>query len=263
MNEEKPTKNQANPEDETSGSDWGFFIAKEEVGNKLNQEKSSTDSSVPKPNKEKIKLTDWIVAIFTIAIAVVGYWQWEAISGQLEEMKKGGKDTHELAVQAKNQADRTKELATLSEKSLRIDERAWISYGIETWQFGGIPPVDQPFIIRITLRNTGKTPARDVRTCPRVAAGSKSVTPNFKCEKYVFSGTLFPQAGTFSDIIVTNKFAKEDRDKILDGSHIVWAYGRVTYRDVFDVPHWFTFCYRLLPGGGYMVCDQYHDIDPN
>jgi hypothetical protein len=54
---------------------------------------------------------DWAIVLLTAAIVVVGYWQWQAISGQLEEMKKGSTDTHELAVQAKNQADRTKDIA--------------------------------------------------------------------------------------------------------------------------------------------------------
>src|ERR1700682_502177 len=45
------------------------------------------------------------IAFFTLGSVVVGILQWSAMSGQLGEMKSGGKDTHDLAVPAGKQAD--------------------------------------------------------------------------------------------------------------------------------------------------------------
>jgi hypothetical protein len=209
------------------------------------------------------KATDWAITFLTGGLLLVGYWQWEAISGQLEEMRKGGADTHELAVQAKNQADRTKDLASLSEKSLRIDQRAWISYTVQSFPNPGVAPVDQPFFVHFEFKNSGRTPARNVKACYAYTFLSRETIPDFKCPKIGDIGNIFPQGSSYSDLLVSPKFDKSDRDKILDGSYRLWVYGRVQYSDVFGVDHWLQFCNHLLSGGGYQICEQHHEIDTN
>jgi hypothetical protein len=96
---------QGKPQDQGQESSWEFFIAQEEMH--LNQPKKSwLRRAFSEPNA-----ADWIIAAFTFVIAVVGIFQWIVIRGQLSEMRAGGKDTHELAVQAKNQGDASRDLA--------------------------------------------------------------------------------------------------------------------------------------------------------
>jgi hypothetical protein len=99
----------------------------------------------------------------------------------LTEVQKGGTDTHELAVQAKNQADRTKDLAdrahdqaTASKQAadaarrsadtaaaqLELVERPWITFTTEIsgplyWDTAG----NVHFGLKGNIRNTGTTPA--------------------------------------------------------------------------------------------------------
>jgi hypothetical protein len=117
-----------------------------------------------------------------------------AATGMVEEMKKSGNDTHELAVQAKNQADRTKDVAdrallqanatnelarqakrsadankeaadaaksaaTIAASQLELTERPWVDAAITP---------DGPFDfnenganihLKFQLRNTGHSPA--------------------------------------------------------------------------------------------------------
>src|SRR5260370_20749294 len=97
---------------------WEFLIAQEERHDTLSAEQFPGENNahaqarrswVPRAVSEP-NAADWIVALFTVVIAFVGILQWKVIGGQLDEMKKGSADTHELAVQAKNQADRTKDV---------------------------------------------------------------------------------------------------------------------------------------------------------
>ncbi len=93
---------------------WEFLIAQEERHDTLSAEQFPGENNAPAQARRswvpravsEPNAADWIVALFTVVIAFVGILQWKVIGGQLDEMKKGSADTHELAVQAKNQADR-------------------------------------------------------------------------------------------------------------------------------------------------------------
>lgn len=273
-----PKDDQSDANSESQQSPWEFFISQEERSYELDEKKSSCQDENPEHNVEKswiVRLlkepngADWIIAAFTVVIAVVGILQWQVIGGQLDEMKKGGTDTHELAVQAKNQADRTKELAELSDKTLRLDQRAWMSYGIETLNSAGIPAVGKPFVVRITYRNLGKSPAIKTLTCSRMDFLPKGKEPDFTCPNksvhWVKTGTIFsgPTFGAFSDLVLTPNFQQDDWNKVMSEQSVVWAYGRVEYYDVFGIQHWFTFCNHLLTGGGYAICEGHIDTDKN
>src|SRR5579863_8458421 len=112
MNENlNPASNRAQTNDKSEQSPWEFFILKEERRDNLNAEKTKgqgDDADQQQRSWLKRALSepngaDWIIATFTVVIALVGILQWLVIGGQLTEMKNGGVDTHELAVQAKNQ----------------------------------------------------------------------------------------------------------------------------------------------------------------
>lgn len=107
--------------------------------------------------------------------------QAEAAKNTVEEMRKGGTDTHELAVAAKTQADAAKEAADTSTRSLavmqrqfRVDERPYLLAEAEGAVENGEPNSAQwgvflrqadgnyRFAARVNLANTGKSPAAEV-----------------------------------------------------------------------------------------------------
>ncbi len=70
-----------------------------------------------KNKAKKVNLAAWAMVLFTFIIAastmvytVYAGRQWKTMSAQLVEMKSSGTDTHDLAVAAGKQADRTKDL---------------------------------------------------------------------------------------------------------------------------------------------------------
>jgi len=72
-------------------------------------------------------------ALFTLCSAVVALLQWRVMSGQLNEMKNGSVDTHELAVAAKSQSENTKSMAEAakSQASAAIDQVAKLDAGVK------------------------------------------------------------------------------------------------------------------------------------
>lgn len=114
--------------------------------------------------------------------------QYNVMDNQLQEMRSGAKDTHDLAVAAKAQADSTKAVADraraqveatnklaqeasrsadISDNALRItqelailDKRPWVGFNFidNTTESGGYL---RPYLVG-NIANTGKTPAVDM-----------------------------------------------------------------------------------------------------
>jgi hypothetical protein len=252
MNEENPCKNQDNPEQEKSSSSWEFFIAKEEMSEHLNTEESKKNSHGSGDDKKwwivrfftESNATDWAIVGLTAALVIVGYWQWEAISGQLEEMKKGGADTHELAVQAKNQADRTKELVELSEKSLRVDQRAWVGpNGAGSCQIR--PNEEAKFTVVVT--NTGKSPALHTYaeyTGKSILKGSPmDFTYPAMVDTAIHSSTVLQPGMLLYLNSAKNPTLNQTQINMLQsGQMIAYIFGKIRYDDIFGKTHHTKFC---------------------
>jgi hypothetical protein len=154
--------------------------------------------------------TVWIAA-FTVVLAVVSFLTLLTLKRQLDEMRKGSADTHNLAVAAASQADWTKTLAermedqanrtkdianqtlaearatnklanasirsaNIAERQLNLSQRAWVSVtlasGPNRFHFSQRDAWSQTFTI--TLRNSGNIPATNVemRTSTYMAPAS-------------------------------------------------------------------------------------------
>jgi hypothetical protein len=157
-------------------------------------DKGRKDESVDRPH-----WADRVIAVFTVLIFLTyitsDYFLWKqskVAEQTLREVRSGGADTHELAVQAKNQADRTKDVAdralaqaeatdrlaaqakrqadlardamNFTIEASKLDERAW--FGISDFEILQYDPSDtkKPFRFEVLFRNTGKTPALQIHT---------------------------------------------------------------------------------------------------
>ena len=79
---------------------------------------------------ERMALTDWIIAVATVVIAVVGYFQYQEMAGsgtqtdrmirlyrsQVAQLSRQAGDTHDLAVAAKQQAEQALTQANATKK---------------------------------------------------------------------------------------------------------------------------------------------------
>jgi hypothetical protein len=165
-------------------------------------------------------------------------------------------------------------LTCISIKTLRVDQRAWVSVPVPAnfpLTGASIPAVTQ-------ITNSGKTPAKDVQgdiVATVLRKGDDPTVGDFGLghpHNRVYVGAIFPGAPvpiaitvvrygpSASETIVPDDALRQD---IANGNRFIIFYGRITYHDIFGVQHWTQFC----TGSGTAIldnlkqCISYNDVD--
>jgi hypothetical protein len=190
----------------------------------------------------KVAADYWMIGL-TAAIAITSLLQWRAISGQLDEMKRGGVDTHDLALAAK------------------LDQRAWIGLSHMT-----VEPLKAGSSVKgsVTFVNSGRTPAKDASPLihmkySRATAGEENELLQWSNDgatpKLIF-GAVYPGVPVGSVVGGDNQVKvldEADLTQIASGYTYIW--GEVSYTDMFDAPHRMEFCgYRQGLTGDFTQC---------
>ena len=273
--EPKAAATQPSVEPTTSQKNLGANPANEKPINEIKERKpipiKIIEDDVLKPFERKTLTLAWAGVIIAIITGIVFYRQFREMQTQTgilsQQAEDAGSDARIARRHARQQIRTTQEQVDAIQRQMRQDQRAWISYTVETVGPSGVPAVGHPFLIRITVKNIGKSAAIKLMTCTAADFLPKEKLPTFECpgpgKHYISGGTIFPGSWNFGDLVLTQTFLQTDRDKIMSNNWNVWVYGRIQYRDVFAVEHWFNFCDHLLSGGAYSVCDQHTEIDNN
>jgi len=217
-----------------------------------------------------------LLMVVGIVTAIVFYGQFQQMYNQTEilsgEAERAAGDAVTTRRYGRQQLREMQMQTAAIQRQMRQDQRAWMNFSVETVSppnprpQGGFPEIGQPFFIRVTFHNIGKSAALNVKTCSGERYLVAEETPDFKCpnKAYVSSGTVFPgPVATFSDLVLTQRFLEADRDNMMSNQWNVWVFGRVKYDDIFGVHHWFDYCAHLLSGGAYAVCKQHTATDHN
>jgi hypothetical protein len=194
-------------------------------------------------------ITEKLLVVFTCALAVLGYFQWRTSDSQLNVM--------------------------------RNDERAWIEVlpkGDDKEALNISFTVGQPVGFPVTIKNTGKTPAKNVtiRLFVEIVDASQSPPLDWVSDhthhphNQITTGIFFPGAhidqvmvrtrGKVTDPLVATQ---TEIDSILASKSYVSAFGIVTYDDIFGYPHWLKFCSWISEKGDFMTekCTAYNSVD--
>lgn len=181
----------------------------------------------------------------------------------------GGFIYHSQLVQMQSATDATTRAAkaaedsiTKSEASAHLDQRAWVA----ATNIDGIPKEGSEFEIKVMAKNTGKTFAKQFTMYVGLA---KNLKPDFTL-KPTDEGSiaiLAPNSEYTATRLVPNDFGEEHRkltkDDVEDftsGRAELYVFGKMSYNDVFDCPHWTTFCFFLGRDLKYANC---HDKGGN
>lgn len=130
------------------------------------------------------------------------------------------------------------------------------------------PPIDplKPgtvIDIRTTIKNTGRTPAINVRGILQKmgverAKDNTYPQPAFTAALQPYEN-LNPDGELYGDMQLP--FTQADKERIDSGKVRVYFTGRIEYDDVFGGHHWRNTCALLLPTGAFAVCQGGNDID--
>jgi hypothetical protein len=131
-------------------------IAQSGTDNRVEKEVQAIKGRVKRAEVWMIGLT-FSIALFALCAVVVGILQWNAMRGQLAEMKSGGADTHDLAEAAKKQAG-------VAATQLEMSERPWISAEITLASPLTFDAINESMKITLAfaIKNTGYSPALNV-----------------------------------------------------------------------------------------------------
>jgi hypothetical protein len=149
----------------------------------------------------------------------------------------------------------------LTRKQLRIDQRAWV--GVHSIK--GELEIGQTYVIVIELKNTGKTPAKNLK----VIETSRSLARDERIRFTYDPDDTEPTAALLMPTGVQRirKIVLEGREvtpavahSIATGEYKYVVYGTLTYSDVFGEKHWLRYYSWLAPdGGGYPIGPEHND----
>jgi hypothetical protein len=194
----------------------------------------------------RVKRAEWYMIGLTAAIALfalcavgVGVVQWHAMEGQLGEMRNSGID-------ARN--------------AMRLDQRAWVGVvKVNSFDLRIGPNFSVPF----DMTNSGKTPALNVmtKTSLKTIEKRESFIPTYSdpTPTKPSRGVIQPQMHMELSSLPANISPTQYED-IENGRGILYAYGDITYDDIFGLTHETTFCVMYWTGlAGPILCDTYNN----
>ncbi len=144
--------------------------------------------------------------------------------------------------------------ARATERAWRLDQRPWVGpREITIVKFADAPeggPFTAPFLIRLDLHNTGKTPAQNVSTMVNCGVdltwGGRIAKLRLDRRDVTWEsiGALGP--GTVhSDWMLSKETDDPETLKILAGGGLLYAvWGIIGYTDQFGTPYWTSFYWR-------------------
>ncbi len=150
--------------------------------------------------------------------------------------------------------------------NFRVDERAWVSpYKV----CAESPDADSgpnecgafkkggPMILKVLLRNTGKTFATHVTACIKASDIPEDAT-TFSCEPPI-NGLMPPNAPFNAS---TASVGPERAELVRSGTQGVVVTGIIRYDDIFRSHHWTSFCYGVRGQNfAFSPCPKYNDCD--
>jgi hypothetical protein len=143
-------------------------------------------------------------------------------------------------------------------------------HGFAPIAIGRIPEVGKQLTASVTYKNTGKTFARNLKIAFFAHGVDKGEKPNFarvdEEPKFEQSIVLLAPGEETTSHRLSKKgepITEEEMKRINSGELEFFVYGKITYMDVFDCPHWTTFCGRYNRSGGYDVYREHNDADNN
>ena len=242
----------------------------------------------------------WTRASFFIVLATAAF-----IALQWNEMRTGGADTHDLAAAAKTQAEKMRSMSDAAEKirqaaenmviqdqriadnaqkaldasnkqskavldasaaTFRLDQRAWVG-AEDITSTPVVPEVDKVWDVAISLKNSGKTPAKNILMWNNEGVLKMLPDVNADCAEAIkqqASKTMLPPNGSSKVILHVANGIKvpSDWEKEISDNGVLYVHGCILYDDVFLLAHWMTYCGSFdlnHKGSGFTSCLKYND----
>jgi hypothetical protein len=220
--------------------------------------------STPMTKSEKwIVATNVILAAIGVVALYIYYGQLDVMRGQLGEIIKQYPEIQASTKAAIKAADQTEHAVDNAAEDFRIDARAWV--GISSFVLEKHADDWSSVTCTASFQNFGKTPAINMSV-----RGDSTVTrfwgvpyppPYRKFKRPVIThGDLDPSVTGTIPYVINAKDETESAD-IRGIKKFYYAYGKLTYSDIFGGEHWTHYCFRIAAGYPPHICESYNDSD--
>jgi hypothetical protein len=202
-----------------------------------------------------------VTALATLAIAAFAWalWRatdklWRAGDERLEFAREAGERrarevelslaaARDAAKAARRSAERADETVKTMERNARRELRAYVSPSNGRMVDFDPDQLGKPFAVRVVFKNSGKTPAHDLRNNGGIAFSTFPLRePLVQEEQFLGAGTLGPGL-EYNLNIGARGITPEQWNALLARTHALYVHGSYAYRDVFDQPRTGTFCF--------------------
>lgn len=177
----------------------------------------------------------------------------------MEEHAKDAADAMQDSVDTAS--ENTKTIIKNAQNTTRLDQRAWVVWkGVE-----GTPELDKTWVVKTYFTNSGKTPAKNVRVnCALIPAKEESELDFNRTAQSEPKPTIIapndPTTYCPLNPLTIEKVTKDVLNIFASREKILFAYGFVTYNDIFGKEHWLTFCHAMEPDGkAWDACQGHND----
>lgn len=175
-------------------------------------------------------------------LAVAGAWGYAAI-------------TFCTLQQLRQQSD-------IQREAMEKSERAWLS----VWITNDLYEIGKPMHLRIHIKNTGRTFAKECIFKRSYAIVKRDAFPSqagWTNDKTIKVGLISPD-GVWENNVKSTEKLRADEVNELNSTETVYVKGRIDFNDIFpdSKRHWITFCY-FGSGRDWIACQAGNDIDPN
>jgi len=145
----------------------------------------------------------------------------------------------------------------------RNDQRAWVgtkAFAVKTLK------ENEPLYVEVTITNTGRTPGFIRSQCSTVYASYSAIdvdkfarSTERSCPPTESTGTLFPGEEYFIPIYTTKSLSKSDVVAAKSETLFIYAFGEITYSDVFERSHKTDWCGVYSPKENrFTACREHH-----
>jgi hypothetical protein len=226
-----------------------------------------TDIPTRNAKHETPNQTDWQRRHYWMQFAVflVGVVVAIIYGCQLNEMRKSTNAAARAARAAENSL-------TFARENAHLDQRAWVA----AIDVRGTPQVGKEFEVFLLVKNSGKTFAKEFEILKIVEGVVGGKEPRLDIEENMRGvlqslrqdrgvSVLAPNSEFTASLTLNNheEISQTQLDQIKSGQLVIFFHGKMTYRDIFNCPHWTTFCLRLDPSLKFTSCEKGNDADDN
>jgi hypothetical protein len=220
----------------------------------------SQDNQQPSKSPFWNRLTFWnvlfnfILAIITVCLGFIAYWQLEATNSAIGIATSANKISTESLRVSQESYTVSERALQFSQESVRLDQRAWVGpSNVQMVRF----EVGKTIQTEVIVTNTGKTPAREMQVWHIMLRYSKP----FDLDKWDFDTsakkldihptitTLFPNGSRHVPSETSYLLSQDEFLQIMANTVDFYIVAKVAYADVFDKPHLTYVCAHYSPGG--------------